>query len=60
MPAGLSFREGKASTFFEDANPFLPHIVTSTKGFNLDFQITDRHKMLRHNLYNTNGPNDRT
>jgi len=30
MPAGLSFREGKASTFFEDANPFLPHVVTTT------------------------------
>lgn len=28
LPAGLSFREGKAGTFFEDLNPYLPHIVS--------------------------------
>ena len=30
MPAGLAFREGKAGKHFEDANPFLPHIVKKT------------------------------
>jgi len=30
MPAGLAFREGKKGKHFEDANPFLPHIVKKT------------------------------
>ena len=32
MPAGLAFREGKEGMFFEDMNPFLPHVV---KGYQM-------------------------
>ena len=41
MPAGLAFREGKAGTFFEDMNPFLPHVVKGAQGPQLELKLSD-------------------
>jgi len=52
MPAGLSFREGKAGTHFEDANPFLPHVVKTTDEWTLNFELTKAQNVIRKKLYN--------
>jgi len=47
MPAGLAFREGKAGTHFEDANPYLPHVVTTTDSWTLNFEMTKAQNAIR-------------
>lgn len=51
MPASLSFREGKAGKFFEDSNPFLPHIVKGKKAPELNFSYTKKQGEIRKRLY---------
>lgn len=53
LPAGLAFREGKASENFGDMSPFLLHTVkrdSSAKAYN--FIQTDEQKKIHDSLYN--------
>lgn len=56
MPAGLGFREGKAGTFFEDMNPFLPHVVKGRGAPPLEFKVTSKQRDLRRRLYGSVEP----
>ena len=56
MPAGLSFREGKAGDNFGDLSPFLVHTVSRDSGKPLiyDFRQTTQEFNIRQRLYGAN------
>jgi len=52
MPAGLIFREGKATEHIADANPLLPHIVYKTNSnYKLKLKSSIKQKALRDKIY---------